>query len=64
MATSLQFMSNDPDAIKAPLDESLYKLDDVEVAFFCAQTGIQDPEELKQHILAVQKEAYAVRAAI
>ena len=43
------------------LDPSLYRLGDEEAAFFKESTGIQDNEELKQHILQVQKEAYAVR---
>ncbi|KAI0066720.1 hypothetical protein BV25DRAFT_1912758 [Artomyces pyxidatus] len=42
------------------LDESLYRLDDEEAAFFKAQTGIQDDEELKKHLLQGQAEAYAV----
>lgn len=45
------------------LDPSLYKLGDEEAAFFKQSTGIKDSEELKQHILQVQKEAYAVCAA-
>ena len=44
------------------LDPSLYKLGDEEAAFFKQTTGIKDSDELKQHILQVQKEAYAVRA--
>ncbi len=43
-----------------PLDESLYKLDDEELAFVKAHSGIEDEEELKKHILAVQAEAYEV----
>ncbi|KAI0056578.1 hypothetical protein BV25DRAFT_1565307 [Artomyces pyxidatus] len=43
-----------------PLDEDLYNLDDVESSFFKQQTGIQDDAELKAHLLAVQKEAYAI----
>ncbi|KAI0358974.1 hypothetical protein OH77DRAFT_1420487 [Trametes cingulata] len=43
-----------------PLDESLYKIDDESLEFMKAQTGIQDPEELKKHFLAVQAEAYHV----
>ncbi|TFK75137.1 hypothetical protein BDN72DRAFT_892489 [Pluteus cervinus] len=46
--------------VNIPLDESLYSLNDVETAFFKEQTGIQDDEELKQHVLSVQKSAYAV----
>ena len=44
-----------------PLDETLYTLDEQEAAFFKSQTGIDDDEELKQHILRSQKEAYEVR---
>ena len=43
-----------------PLDPSLYKLEEDEAAFFKQATGIQDDEELKQHILRVQAEAYEV----
>ena len=42
------------------LDEGLYKLAEPDYEFMSAQTGIKDPEELKQHIIAVQKEIYAV----
>ncbi|KAI0061715.1 hypothetical protein BV25DRAFT_1870697 [Artomyces pyxidatus] len=42
------------------LDESLYRLDDEESAFFKAQTGIQDDTELKKHLLQIQAEAYAI----
>ena len=52
-ASSLQAYAN-------PLDENLYKIDDHALEFMKSQTGIQDTEELKQHILAVQAEAYAV----
>ncbi|KAI0365628.1 hypothetical protein BV20DRAFT_1038809 [Pilatotrama ljubarskyi] len=43
-----------------PIDETLYSLEGEELAFMKAQTDIQDEEELKKHVLAVQKEAYAV----
>lgn len=43
-----------------PLDESLYKLDEEGFAFMKTQTGIDDEQELKKHILAVQAEAYEV----
>ncbi|KAI0059928.1 hypothetical protein BV25DRAFT_1828338 [Artomyces pyxidatus] len=42
------------------LDPSLLNLKDEERDFFKAITGIKDDEELREHILAVQKEAYAV----
>jgi len=40
-----------------PLDEGFYKLDS---AFFKQQTGIDDNDELKIHLLSVQAEAYDV----
>lgn len=43
-----------------PLDKTLYTLGEEEIAFFKSQTGIDDEEELKQHILRLQKEAYEV----
>jgi len=42
------------------LDERFYDLTDEECAFFKQQTGIQDDDELKTHILQVQAEAYKV----
>ena len=50
--------------VVAPLDESLYKLEGEELEFYRRETGIQDEEQLKQHILAVQKEAYEVSRMI
>ena len=47
-----------------PLDEKLYSLDEEEAAFFKSQTGIDDDEELKRHILRSQKEAYEVRLLV
>ena len=47
-----------------PLDETLYSIDDQALEFMKAQTGIQDAEELKRHIFAVQAEAYAVRSIL
>ena len=43
-----------------PLDPSLYAPDEEEKAFMKATTGIQDDEELKSHIIAVQTKAFAV----
>ena len=43
------------------LDDSLYKMEEQALEFFRAQTGIEDADELKRHVLAVQAEAYAVR---
>ncbi|KAH7335613.1 hypothetical protein B0J17DRAFT_670811 [Rhizoctonia solani] len=42
------------------LDESLYSLDPDELQFFQANTGITDPLEIKQHILAIQAEAFKI----
>jgi hypothetical protein len=41
-------------------DTSLYSLTSEEAAFFKAQTGIDDDEDLKRHILEVQAKAYKV----
>ncbi|KAH8119900.1 hypothetical protein DFH11DRAFT_1685360 [Phellopilus nigrolimitatus] len=43
-----------------PLDPGLYAPSPEDVAFFKSQTGIEDDEELKQHVIAVQKEAWKV----
>lgn len=43
-----------------PLDESLYRLDNAELVFFKQQTGIDDSDELKAHLLSIQAEAYEV----
>ncbi len=43
-----------------PLDESLYAPDDEEKAFMKTTTGIQDDDELKRHIIAVQTKAFGV----
>lgn len=40
--------------------EQYYSLKGDELDFFRSQTGIEDEEELKQHIIAVQKKAYDV----
>jgi len=48
------------EGLEVALDESLYNLSDEERAFFKQQTGIQDDDELKAHILQVQAEAYKV----
>ncbi|CCM06895.1 uncharacterized protein FIBRA_09205 [Fibroporia radiculosa] len=40
------------------LDERYYNLQEDELAFFKAQTGIQDEGELKQHIMKAQESAY------
>ncbi len=44
-----------------PLDESLYsRLDTEDISFLKSQTGINDDEELKRHVLKVQADIYAV----
>ena len=43
------------------LDPSLYLPLPEETAFLKSQVGIEDEEELKSHIFAVQKEAWEVR---
>ena len=45
------------------MDESYYHLDDDELMFHKSQTGITDEPEraLKEHISAVQADAYEVR---
>jgi hypothetical protein len=42
------------------LDEDLYNLSEEERAFLKQQTGIQDDDELKAHVLRLQAEAYKV----
>ncbi|KAM6495368.1 hypothetical protein JOM56_008074 [Amanita muscaria] len=53
--TAPQVVPNPP-----PLDESLYSLDEDELAFFKSETGMDDEGELKKHILTVQARAYEV----
>lgn len=45
-----------------PFDEQLYSLEGEELAFMKSQTGIEDEDELRKHIIAVTKEAYIVSA--
>ena len=52
-----------PDAhqkLVLPLDEKFYKLSDAEITFFKQQTGMDDSDELKAHMLSIQAEAYEV----
>ena len=42
------------------LDSTLLELNPEEEAFFKSETGIQDTEELKKHIIQVQEDAYKV----
>jgi len=72
MRAGASHLMSEPDNISAPqgptqlrhnipaLDERLYDLTDEERSFFRQQTGIQDDDELKAHILQVQAEAYKV----
>jgi len=46
---------------RPPVDEGVYSLTSEEAMFFKSQTGIDDDETLKQHILAVQKKAHEAR---
>ena len=41
--------------------QNMYNMDEQGITFIKAQTGIEDEEELKKHILAVRAEGYAVR---
>lgn len=45
-----------------PLEPSLYALSTESLAFFKSTTGIGDDDELKEHIMNVQAQAYAVCA--
>jgi hypothetical protein len=44
------------------LQKQYYRITPEQTEFFKQQTGITDDDELKQHILAVQTEAYKVRS--
>lgn len=48
------------DLSKLTLDPSIYNPSAEDVEFLKGQTGIQDDEELKAHVLAVQGEAWEV----
>ena len=54
----------DKQVVKHPLNSEFYRLTDEEVAFHKAQTGIRDDDELKEHILAVQRDAYEVPSSL
>lgn len=45
---------------KLALDPSLYRPDPGQVAFLKQTTGIHDDELLKEHVLQLQKEAFAI----
>lgn len=61
MADAKSSSSSAPRLSYLRLDPTLYNPSPVEVEFFKQQTGIKDDEKLKEHILAVQKEAWEVR---
>ena len=42
-------------------DDKYYDPDPEALTFYKLETGIDDENELKQHILAVQREAFSVR---
>ena len=48
-------------ALQLKLNPDLYHIHPEEAAFFKQQTGIQDDELLKQHIIQVQAKAFEVR---
>jgi len=41
-------------------DGKVLELDPEEETFFKAETGIQDPKELRKHVIKVHEEAYEV----
>jgi hypothetical protein len=45
---------------KPPLDDQLYTLPPDALDYFKSQTGIQDENALKEHIITVQRSAYEV----
>ena len=52
-----------PSGLRMPhltLDPELYTPEPHEIEFLKAQTGIEGDEELKKHVLTVQKEAWEV----
>ena len=51
--------------IPRTLDAALYeRMEEPDLDFVRAQTGITDPEELKKHIMNVQAEIFAVRCQL
>lgn len=50
----------DKAALNLPLNDKFYNLGTGEIAFYKSITGIATDEDLKQHIISVQQEAYAV----
>jgi hypothetical protein len=47
-------------AARPKLDPKYYRLKPGELAFFQQLTGVEDEQELKQHILDIQAKAYEV----
>ena len=48
--------------VPLPLEDRLYDLSDDELEFYRKETGMEDADAIKEHILRVQAEAYAVHA--
>lgn len=67
--TEISFAIMSPESIftdaskRPPLDDSLFSLEADEEAFFKELTGITDDEELRRHIIGIQKQAYEVLSA-
>ena len=59
--TDGDFDPSNPHA-NAKLDPTLYNPSPEDIAFFKQQTGITSDEELKEHVLTIQKEAWNVCA--
>ena len=60
MSDTLTSNSTEPRLPNFQLDDVPYTLDRDAIEFLKSQTGIQDEEELKQHVLAVRKKAWDV----
>ena len=62
MSTSFDITSSGNNKVNwnvLPLDPSIYYLQDDEKAFYKTHMGIQSDDELKQHIINVQNQAYS-----
>jgi hypothetical protein len=59
---------NDQTLLARPGDldntQALYELEDSELEFMSGQTGIKDRDQLKEHLVKVQKELYSVSSRI
>lgn len=53
-------MPHEPYPVLAPIDPVLYDLDEDDKLFLKSQAGIQDDVALRDHVLQIQAEAYAV----